>query len=380
MNILQVVPELNAGGVERTTIEIAQVLSANAHQAHVASEGGRMEDELANAGGILHRLNLASKNPLTLRKNTRDLIKLIKEHKIDLVHARSRAPAWAAKAAADAVGIPYITTYHGIYNAKTGLKRRYNAIMAKGAFVIANSNFTKNHIMNEHGTDADKIVVIPRGVEMDVFDPASVKPADKTAMRTEWQVSENRPIILLPGRLTRWKGQLVAIAAIAELKENGIDADLVLLGDAQGREDYVTELETKIETLDLQDRVFIAPHTQNMPAAYAAADIVISASTDPEAFGRVSAEAQAMQKLVVASNHGGSTETVVNGETGFLVTPDDAAALANGIASAVAISTRERKQMGKRARTRIGREFSAAALQKATLDVYETAINNRRDK
>ena len=378
MNILQVVPELNAGGVERTTIEIAQALSANAHTAHVACEGGRLEDELENAGGILHRLKLASKNPLTLRKNTRALIKLIKEHKIDLIHARSRAPAWTAKAAADAVGIPFVTTYHGIYNAKTGLKRRYNAIMAKGEIVIANSNFTKNHIINEHGTDPERIVVIPRGVEMDVFDPAQVARADITAMREEWQVSGKRKIILLPGRLTRWKGQLVAIGAIANPKKNGIEVDLVLLGDAQGREDYVAELENKIETLGLQDYVRIAPHTQNMPSAYAAVDIVISASTDPEAFGRVSAEAQAMEKLVVASNHGGSTETVINGETGFLVSPDDPIALANGIASVIAIPARERKQMGKKARARIGREFSAQSLQDATLRVYERAINNAK--
>jgi len=286
MNILQVVPELNAGGVERTTIEIAQALSANAHEAHVACAGGRMEDELEKAGGILHRLNLASKNPLSLRGNTKALIKLIKEHKIDIVHARSRAPAWAAKAAADAAGIPYITTYHGIYNAKSGLKRRYNAIMAKGEVVIANSDFTKAHIIKEHGVDADTIVVIPRGVEMDVFDPASLKPSEITAMRDSWGVSGKRPIILLPGRLTRWKGQLVAITALKKLQKNDIDADLVLLGDAQGREDYVTELETQIKTMDLEDRVFLADHTKNMTAAYAAADIVLSASTDPEAFGR----------------------------------------------------------------------------------------------
>ena len=380
MNILQVVPELNAGGVERTTIEIAQALSANGHKAHVACEGGRLEKQLENAGGTLHRLKLASKNPLSLRGNTRALIKLIKEHKIDIVHARSRAPAWAAKAAADAAGIPFITTYHGIYNAKSGIKRRYNAIMAKGEIVIANSTFTKNHIIKEHGSDPDRIVVIPRGVEMDVFDPATVKSADKQAMLTAWQVSGKRPIVLLPGRLTRWKGQLVAITAVKKLQHNGIDVDLVLLGDAQGREDYVTELETKIETLELDDRVHIAEHTQNMPVAYAAADLVISASTDPEAFGRVSAEAQAMQKLVVASNHGGSTETVLNGETGFLVTPGDADALANGIASVLAIPARERKQMGAKARTRIGRQFSARALQKATLKVYETALKQGRDK
>jgi glycosyltransferase involved in cell wall biosynthesis len=380
MNILQVVPELNAGGVERTTIEIAEALTAQGHRAHVASEGGRMEDELSAAGGILHRLKVGSKNPLTLRRNTRALVKLIKEHKIDLIHARSRAPAWAAKAAADAAKIPFVTTYHGIYNSGSRLKRRYNAIMAKGERVIANSNFTKDHIVKEHGLDLYRITVIPRGVDMDIFDPSKVAASDKSEMRDKWGIAGKRPLLLLPGRLTRWKGQLVAVDALANLKKNGIVADLVLLGDAQGREDYVTEIETRTESLDLQGHVMIADHTKNMPAAYAVADIVLSASTDPEAFGRVSAEAQAMEKPVVASNHGGSTETVVNGKTGFLVDPGDPDAMANGIASVLAISAKERKAMGKVARHRIGQEFSANALKNATLKLYESVLADHRDK
>ena len=248
MNILQVLPELNAGGVERTTIEIAQALSAAGHVPHVASEGGRMEDELRAAGGVLHRLRMGSKNPLTLRSNTRALIKLIKGHKIDLVHARSRAPAWAAKAAAEAANIPFITTYHGIYNANSRLKRRYNAVMTKGDIVIANSNFTKNHIIKEHGTDPKKIIVIARGVDMKLFDPARVSKADIKAMQASWGLDGQSPVLLLPGRLTRWKGQLVAIEALGSLKQ---DAHLVLLGDAQGRSDYVAEMAAHIEALDL---------------------------------------------------------------------------------------------------------------------------------
>jgi glycosyltransferase involved in cell wall biosynthesis len=380
MNILQVVPKLDAGGVERTTIEIVEALSLAGHRAHVASEGGRLEDELSAAGGELHVLKLASKNPLSLRSNTRALIKLIKEHKIDLVHARSRAPAWAAKAAADAARIPFITTYHGIYNSGSRLKRRYNAVMVKGEIVIANSNFTKDHIVAEHGTDPDRIVVIPRGVDMRAFDPAKIKQAGITELRAEWGVSGNRPLILLPGRLTRWKGQLVAVDAMAELKNNGVEAQLILLGDAQGRDDYVAEIELKIETLGLENDIVIAPHTNNMSLAYAAADIVVSASTDPEAFGRVAAEAQAMQKLVVATNHGGATETVIDGETGFLVKPGDPKALANGIASILAISGKQRREMGKKARLRIGQDFSAKSLKKTTLEVYDKVLNGHRGK
>lgn len=376
MNILQVVPQLNAGGVERTTIEIAQALNAAGHVAHVASEGGRMEDELYAAHGILHRLPMGSKNPLSLRSNTRALIKVIKQNNIELVHARSRAPAWAAQAAANAVGIPFLTTYHGIYNANSKLKRRYNAIMAKGDIVIANSAFTKAHILKEHGISADKIIVIPRGVDMDVFDPAKVTQQDIEACRQSWGIDAQHSVILLPGRLTRWKGQLVAVRALAELQKQGGDVHLVLLGDAQGRDDYVSEIEVLCQSLNLEDRVHIAAHTQSMATAYATSDIVVSASTDPEAFGRVAVEAQAMHKLVIASAHGGALETVIDGKTGFLVPPDDATALANAITKALALSPAKRKSLGKAARTRIRREFSAKSMKSATLEVYKKALQN----
>ena len=206
MNILQVVPELNAGGVERTTIEVAQALNARGHTPHVVSAGGRLEDELRAAGGVLHRLRVGSKNPMSLRRNTKELIDIIKTNKIDIVHARSRAPAWPARAAAQATNTPFVTTYHGIYNAKSGLKRRYNAIMAKADIVIANSEFTKKHIMAEHGTADENIVVIPRGVDMALFDPSKICATDIAQMRTKWGVVDGDKVVLLPGRLTRWKG------------------------------------------------------------------------------------------------------------------------------------------------------------------------------
>jgi len=370
MNILQVVPELNAGGVERTTIEVAQALRGAGHVPHVVCAGGRLEDELRAAGGILHRLQIGSKNPMSLRSNTKALIKIIKTHKIDIIHARSRAPAWPAKAAAKATNIPFITTYHGIYNAKSGLKRRYNAVMAKGDIVIANSYFTKEHILKMHNIDANNIVVIPRGVDMSLFDPALVNSEDITAIRQEWGVGVS-PVILLPGRLTRWKGQLVAVEA---LKLLGGKAILVLLGDAQGRDDYVAEIKTKADALGVGERVILAGHSRSMPTALMAADVVISASTNPEAFGRVMAEAQAMARLVVASDHGGSRETVIDAVGGYLVAPNDSQALADGIAKVFALSTPKYNARAKAARKRIGSEYSAAALKTATLAVYEHSL------
>ena len=378
MNVLQVVPELNAGGVERTTIEIAQALSAQGHVAHVASLGGRMEDELAKAGGILHRLEIGSKNPLSLRRNTKALIEIIRKHKIDIVHARSRAPAWPASAAARATHVPFITTYHGIYNARSRLKRRYNAIMAKGDIVIANSIYTKNHIIQTHGIEESRIKVIPRGVNMDVFDPRRFNLEDCAARRQRWGVCEDARVLLLPGRLTRWKGQLVALEAFAKLARDMDNIVLVLLGDAQGRDEYVRALNDKAESLNISDKVVLAPHSRNMPLALAASHIVLAPSIEPEAFGRVIIEAQAMEKLVVASAHGGAMSTMIDGFTGALVPPGDITALAEGIKSVLDMPASKYLVNARAARERIGEHFSEKRMKDATLDVYKQVLSDKR--
>ena len=309
-----------------------------------------------------------------MRGNTKALLEIIKRENIGLVHARSRAPAWPARAAARKVGIPFVTTYHGIYNGKTRLKIRYNAIMAKGDFVIANSEFTKAHILKTHGIDPAKIITILRGVDMARFDPAIIKPGAKTALRQNWGISKTRPLLLLPGRVTRLKGHIVAIEALAALRDEGISADFVFLGDHAGREDYVAEIKTKTSALDLDGNVHICGHCDDMPTALAASDVVISASLQPESFGRIAAEAQAMQKLVVATNHGGSRETIIDGQSGFLVAPGNAQALAAGIASVLALRPAQRKAMGEAARKRIAEQFSDTRLKTATLNVYQNAI------
>ena len=373
MTVLQVVPELNAGGVERTTIEMAEALHKAGQVPHVVSAGGRMEDEFIRQAGVLHRMDVGSKNPLTLRRHTKALLDIIKGCEIDIVHARSRAPAWPAEAAARAAGVPFVTTYHGIYNAKGRVKRRYNAVMTKGDVIIANSEFTKAHIIKEHGTEPDKIVVIPRGVDMGKFDPLKVSQTDTLAQREIWGVPHTAPLILLPGRLTRWKGQLVAINALAKLDK---DCRLVLLGDAQGREDYLTEMRMKIDALGLTKQVIIPGHSENMPVAFGAADVVLSASTDPEAFGRVAAEAQAMRKPVVATAHGGAMETVLDGETGYLVAPGDA----DDMAAALTKALNWPGYNGKAARDRITREYSANQLKTATLAVYARVLREKAAK
>lgn len=367
MNILQVVPDLHAGGVERTTLEIAEALIANGHKAHVASAGGRMEEAFTTMGGVLHKFDVGSKNPLHYIGNRAKLIDIIKHHNIDIVHARSRMPAWPAYAAAKATGTHFVTTYHGIYNAKSALKRGYNAIMTKGEIIIANSAFTKDHIINEHGTDPSRIQVIARGVDMSRFDPLHITRDAITAQRQAWGVKDEQKLILLPGRLTRWKGQLVAIEALSHLPDN---IALVCLGDAQGRDEYVSEMDKLAASLNLSERVKRPGHSTDMPTALMAADVVISASTDPEAFGRIAAEAQAMGIAVVATDHGGAKETVLDAQTGFRVPPSDARALSEGIAKALDWPDYDPQA----ARTHIEDNFSKARMQGDTLGVYDALL------
>ncbi len=354
MKVLQVLPELNAGGVERTTLEIAEALSAKGFTPHVCSNGGRMAESFQKLGVKLHTFKIGSKNPLNLRRNTQRLIDLIKSENIEIVHARSRAPAWPAQAAAKAVNRPFVTTYHGIYNAKSSLKRRYNAIMSRGDIIIANSEYTKAHIIKVHGTPPDKIRVIPRGVDMDLFNP-------KTAGKDTAQVKVN--VLLLPARLTRWKGQLVALEALAKLPKDWV---LVMMGDAQGREAYVSEIKSKAEALNISDRIQLPGHSTNVPAAMQYAAIIIAPSTDPEAFGRTVAEAQAMGKPVIASAHGGPMETVIDGKTGILVPPADPAALADAVRAIIKWQDYDPDF----ARDHIARNFSKEQLQEKTLAVY----------
>lgn len=364
MNVLQILPELNAGGVERTTLEVAEALIAAGHIPHVASLGGRFEEELVSLGGVLHRFDVGSKNILKYPGNVRRLKRIISENRIDIAHARSRAPAWPSHAAARTAGIPFVTTYHGIYNAGNSLKRYYNSVMAKGDLIIANSGFTRQHIISEHGTNPDIIRVIPRGVDMTQFDPANISDSDVTELKTSWDIPGGATTLLLPGRLTRWKGQTVAIKALEKLPSSCV---LVCLGDPQGRDEYVAELWALAGKLGVRDRLRLPGHFSDMPTALSAANIVISASTDPEAFGRVAAEAQAMGRPVIATAHGGALETVIDGITGFHVKPGDAGELSSALIKALAdLNQFDRKRM----RRHVQENFSKRQLQEKTLAVY----------
>jgi glycosyltransferase involved in cell wall biosynthesis len=375
--ILQIVPSLDTGGAERTTIDIAKILKANGFRPLVVSQGGRLERELTEAGGELIRMPVAAKMPLTMLRNASALADLTAKENVALIHARSRAPAWSALMAARRTGIPFVTTYHGIYNAKGPLKRWYNSVMARGDAVIANSQWTARHILATYRFEPKNLTVIPRGLDLGTFDPQTIAPERIQGLRDKWSVTAANRVVLLPGRLTRWKGQRVFIQALAQMKRMGClpeDFRAIVAGDAQGREDYVRELKAAIAAEGLENAVILADHIVDMPAAYLAADVVVSASTDPEAFGRVPPEAAAMGRPVIATDHGGARETVLQNQSGLLAEPGNPGAMADALSDLLARPPAELAAMGAKGRAHIAANYTVERMGAATLDVYRTLI------
>jgi len=356
VTILQVVPRLDAGGSELATIEIAQALSRAGASALVATEGGRMADEVGKAGGEIVTLPVASKSPFTILANIRRLTKLIKDRKVDLVHARSRAPAWSALLAARRTGKPFVTTYHGAYGEVGPFKAAYNSVMAKGDRVIANSRYTASVIEARAPRAKDRIRVIYRGVDRYVFDPAAVDAQSVEKLRAAWGVPQGTKIVLHAARLTSIKGQrdLIAAAALANAEGALRNAVVILAGDAPGRDAYREELLGLIARHGLGDKVRLVGHCREMPAAYLASQVAVTTSTVPETFGRTSAEAQAMGCPVIVPDLGALPETIVaqgqgqTGFTGWLFPPRDIASLASRIGRALALTPAERAAIGVR--------------------------------
>ena len=369
--------------MERTTLEIAQAINRAGGLALVASAGGRLEPDLEAAGGELIKLPLATKNPVTALLNAFHLARVIVKRRVSIVHARSRAPAWSAWIAAKFTRTPFVTTFHGIYNARSAPKRFYNSIMARGDIVIANSEYTREHILYHFRTQPERVLAIPRGADLDVFDPARITPEDIAAQRAEWRVAvgDARCVVIAPARLTRWKGQLVLIEAVAELLKRRPGAlRVIFAGDAQGRTNYVDAMKSAIDAAGLQEAVSIVGHVRNMPLAFAASDIAVFPVIEPEAFGRGAVEAQAMGVPVIASNLGGFTETVVEGTTGLLTPPGDAHSLAAALERLIDAGPQGRAAMGENGRKRARALYSTAALQAATMAVYERVLSGIRNQ
>jgi glycosyltransferase involved in cell wall biosynthesis len=364
--VLQVLPRLVMGGVERGTVDIAAALIASGWSAVVASEGGPMVRELDRIGAAHFILPLASKNPFVIRANIDRLATLIARVDADIVHARSRAPAWSARFAAQRSRRHFVTTFHSAYSHGSMLKRRYNAVMAAGERVIAISQFVAAHVASVYSVPSDRLRTIPRGVDVTRFDPDAVSPERMVRLMRSWRLPDGVPTVLLPGRLTRWKGQLVFIEAMARLQRPNVHAIILGAGDAR----YRRELETAVAASGGGATFRFIEDCADMAAAYMIADVVVSASTEPEGFGRVAVEAQAMGRPVIATAHGGAQETILPGETGWLVPPGDAPALAVALAEALDQDPATRLGMSHREIAHVRAHFTSSLMAARTLAVY----------
>ncbi len=377
--VLQIVPALHTGGAERTAVDIACALDAAGWGSIIASEGGALVDQLP-ASTLHQTLPLDTKNPLTIYRNATRIARLIDATGADIVHARSRAPAWSAMWAARRMKVPFVTTYHGAYSEGSRIKALYNSIMARADAVIANSQWTANLVAARYPWARDRIVAIPRGTDFALFDPATISDADRTAQRAEWGVEADDFVVLHLARMGSWKGQDVVVDAIAQLGTDRPRVVAVLAGALAGKGDFDAKLERRIKTAGLGDRIVMPGHCMNPALALATCDCAVVASTRPEAFGRAAVEAGAMERPVIATDLGAVGETIVaEGEdkTGWLVPPGDATALADAIRAVVALPEVERHTIGTRARRRNGQLFSISAMQRATLAVYDKLLESK---
>ncbi len=368
--VMQVLPSLVGGGVERGAVEISAALVEAGWTAIVVSSGGPMVHELKRVGATHIELPVHSKNPFAMRKNAGLLAALIDHYSVDIIHARSRAPAWSAKSAAKRTGAHLVTTVHGTYSLGLPFKRMYNAVMTRGERVIAISEFIALYVTENYKVDPDRLRLVYRGVDTNIFDPARVSAERVIQLADQWRLPDGVPVIMLPGRLTRWKGHGVVLDALSRL--GGRELRCLFVG--HGRAAYRNELEGRVRRLGLEGVVHFAGDCRDMAAAYKIADIVISASTDPEAFGRVTAEAQAMGKPVIATDHGASPELVLPGETGWLVPPGDPAALAETLETVLALDTQARESLARKATARVHDRFTTARRCAETLDIYSEIL------
>ena len=368
--ILQVIPALTSGGVERGTLEIARKIVEAGNASIVISAGGTLVDKLEQDGSSHIVMDVASKNPFTIWRNAGKISNVIRNYNVDIIHARSRAPAWSCYLAAKATGVKLITTFHGIYNFKSRIKKYYNSIMTEGSKVIAVSNFVSNHIIENYKIDDKaKIEVIHRGVNHEEFSKKHLSDELLTKFREKYNIPSNCPIILLPSRMTRWKGHLYLIDALNEIKDQNFYC--ILAGDLSKHPNFINKIQDKIREYKIQNRVQLFGNEPNMIGLYGIADIVLSTSIEPEAFGRTIIEAQSMEKIVIATNIGGACETIKDGVTGFHVEPKNSSSLAQKIGQALQIiGTDKEKEMVSLARASVIKDFSLKLMLEKTMSIY----------
>ena len=380
INVLQVIPKLGYGGAETGCYDIAHYLSENKCKSYIVTSGGDLIKFIDKKKVKLIRLPVHSKNPLLIFLNALILIGIILIFKISIVHARSRAPAWSCLLATKLTGRKFVTTFHGTYNFGGKLKKFYNSIMVRSDLIIAGSNFIFSHIKNNYSEFLKlnrKFLVIFRGINVDYFDPTTKFENDEKKLLQNWEINKEKKIILMPGRLTSWKGQKLLIEAINLVKiELGYEAfHVVILGDDQGRDLYKKELVRLTEQYRLTNQIKFIKHCKDMALAYKVSDIIISASIEPEAFGRVAVEAQSMEKLIIASNIGGSNETIIDEKTGFLFESGDAHSLSKKIIKAITMDETSLNLIGKEGRKNIIKKFNVEKMCFSTYSEYKRLLN-----
>jgi glycosyltransferase involved in cell wall biosynthesis len=370
--VLQVLPSLNGGGVERGTIDVAVALARAGWGSIVASAGGPMVREMTRAGAVHVELPLDTKNPFKMRANIARLERVIAEYNVDIVHARSRAPAWSAEVAARRAGVHFVTTFHGTYGHRFGPKRFYNAVMARGERVIAISDFIANHLRAVYRVEDDRIRTIHRGVDVARFNPDNVTQERIIDLATRWQLPDDRKIILFPARFSDWKGHELAIEGAARLGRR--DVLCVMVGADTGSEDYMRRLTELAARRNVADLIRFVDYCRDMPAAYMLSDVVLSAATKPEAFGRVLAEALAMGRPVAGPAHGGALEIVDDQKTGWLYRPGNAESMAAALHAALGLDAAGRLRLADLAMQTMRERFTVERMCADTLAVYAKVL------
>jgi glycosyltransferase involved in cell wall biosynthesis len=373
-NILQVIPTLNISGAEQGCFDVANYLTKNGFTSNIITSSGYRIEQLEKNGSIVNRIPVHSKNPLTIIINIFRIIKIVKKNNINIIHARSRAPAWSCYFVAKIAKIKFITTFHGTYNFNNKIKKFYNSIMIRSDYIIAISEFIHNEIKSKYAYSKKNLSVISRGIDIEYLDPSKTDYKKVKKIIKDHDIKNDSIKLVLPGRVSGWKGHNVAIEAMAHLKDKSSnDFELIFVGPADNLK-LKNNLLQKISELKLENCVKFVGPSKEMNLVYSLADIVLSCSTDPEAFGRIPVEAQAMGKVIIASNHGGHTETIINGLSGFLYSPLNSEELANLIIKTISSEIYLEDQYRIKRRQIILDKFTDLNMCKKTLEVYNKVL------
>ena len=378
--VLQVIPKLGYGGAETGCYDIAHYLPENNCKSFIVTSGGELTKFIDKKKVKFIRLPVHSKNPLLIFINAIILTGIILFYNISIVHARSRAPAWSCYLATKLTRRKFVTTFHGTYNFNGKIKKFYNSIMVRSDLIIAGSNFIFSHIKENYSNLIDirkKFLVIFRGINVDYFDPSTTIETEEKRLKKKWEILENRKIILMPGRLTSWKGHELFLEAINLVNiELGYEAFYaIILGNDQGRNLYKKKLTRLTEQYRMTKQVKFVDHCKNMPLAYQISNLIVSASIEPEAFGRISVEAQSMKKIIIASNIGGSNETIINDKTGFLFESGNPKSLSKKIIQGLTMDEASLKIMGNEGRKNVIKKFNVEKMCFSTYSEYKRLLN-----